>query len=167
MNSQYQHLPAERIARWAFLLLIALTVVVFGAFYLIGFSRPYADDPNFTAPLLTDVLLVFVFVLLLAAVAAMGWGMVRAWRRRDRQAADNGVPAKRIAWGVAACTGALLVVTFLLGSSTPIWVNGNEYTDVFWLKAANMFVWSSVILMIAAALAVGFYSFKIRNKNNV
>ena len=56
MSVENQHQPAERIARWVFLALIVLTAIVFGAFYLIGFNRPYADDPNFNAPLLTNVL---------------------------------------------------------------------------------------------------------------
>ena len=156
MNSPFAHLPAERVARGVFLALLALVVVVFGAFYLVGFNRPYADDPNFNAPLLTDVLLVFVVLLLLVAAAAMGWALARAWRHRDGQVIDNGVPAKRIAWGVAGATLALLVVTFLLGSTSPVRVNGSEYTDVFWLKTADMFVWSALILLVAAAAVAAF-----------
>ncbi len=162
MSVENQHQPAERIARRVFLALIVLTAIVFGAFYLIGFNRPYADDPNFNAPLLTNVLLVFVFLLLLAALAALGWGMVRAWRHRDHEMTDNGVPGKRIAWCVAGGTVVLLAVTFLLGSSSPILVNGNEYNDTFWLKTANMFVWSSAILMVVAVAAVLYYTVKTR-----
>ena len=58
---------AERISKRVFIALLAVIAVVFVAFYLIGFNRPYADDPNFNEPLLTDVVLVFMFLILLLA----------------------------------------------------------------------------------------------------
>lgn len=59
-----------------------MVVIVFGAFFLIGYDVPYEDDPSFNAPLLTDAVLVFMYVLVsgavLLAVAAVAVGLRRS-----------------------------------------------------------------------------------------
>ena len=162
MSSLLKQFPAERISKWVFIGLLALIALVFAAFYLIGFNRPYAEDPNFNAPLLTDVVLVFMFLVLLLAIAAAIWGMVRAMRMRDDICEDNSSATRRWGWIVAGATVALMVLTFLLGSTSPILVNGAVYDNAFWLKTANMFVWSSIIMILIAAAAAAFYTFKNR-----
>ena len=162
MNNVLKQQSAERISKRVFIALLAVIAVVFVAFYLIGFNRPYADDPNFNEPLLTDVVLVFMFLILLLAVAAAIWGMVRAVRMRDDLPSDNASTPYRYGWMVAGGTVVLMALTFLLGSTAPIWVNGAVYDNAFWLKTANMFVWSSVIMIIAAAAAAAFYTFRNR-----
>ena len=42
----------ERISQRVLYLIIALTGVIFLLFWLVGFSQPFVDDPNFNAPLL-------------------------------------------------------------------------------------------------------------------
>jgi len=42
----------------------------------------------------------------------------------------------------------LLLVTFLLGSSDPVVTNGERFADVFWLKATDMFIYTSILLII-------------------
>ncbi|MBR5686346.1 MAG: hypothetical protein IKX36_00115 [Prevotella sp.] len=165
MNNVLKQQPAERISKRIFIALLAVIAVVFVAFYLIGFNRPYADDPNFNEPLLTDVVLVFMFLILLVAIAAAIWGMVRAMRMRDDLPADNGVKTRPYGWIVAGGTVALMALTFLLGSTAPIWVNGAVYDNAFWLKTANMFVWSTIIMLIAATVAAAYYTIKSRKNN--
>jgi hypothetical protein len=41
-----------------------------------------------------------------------------------------------------------LVVTFLLGSSSPVMTNGQPFTSKFWLKATDMFIYTSILLII-------------------
>ena len=41
-----------------------------------------------------------------------------------------------------------LIVTFLLGSSDPVITNGERFADVFWLKATDMFIYTSILLLI-------------------
>ena len=67
----------ERISQRILYVIVALTAVVFMAFYLVGFNEPLASDPAFNAPLLTDVLIGFMWVLLVLAVVAALVAMVR------------------------------------------------------------------------------------------
>lgn len=148
---------AERVSTYVLYVLAGLSVLVFGAFFAIGYHRPFDDDPRFNAPLFTNMLLVFMFLLLVTAIAVGIWSVIKSLRRRNKdENVVNGVPVARISYGVAAFTVVLLLLTFLLGSSSSILINAIPYADTFWLKAADMFVWSSGVMLLAGLAAVVF-----------
>lgn len=159
-------LTAEQVSTRVLYVLVALAVVVFGAFFLIGYDVPYEDNPEFNAPQLTDLVLVFMYVLvLLAAILAVA-AVAISFKARDKsQGKVNNIPAAKIAWGTAGLLVASLLVTFMLGSAEPVPVNGVPYTDVFWLKATDMFINTSLVLLAVAVCGVAFglsgYSRKI------
>lgn len=162
-------LTAEQVSTRVLYALVALTVVVFGAFFLIGYDEPYAEDPSFNAPVLTDAVLVFIYLLTFAASALAVEAVIVAFRQRDKSSAViNNVPAARISRVVIGLLCLTLVVTFSLGSSEPVLANGAEYTDRFWLKATDMFINTSFVLLIVAACGVAFglsgYNRKVKLK---
>ena len=131
--------PKGEASRKVLYLLVTITVVVFALFYLVGYNHPWAEDPDFIEPRLTSVLMVFAILVLLMAVLVTAWAVVRTMRRRRNAKADShGVPAALI----------------LMGASSAIMVNGEEYHEEGWLKAANMFVLSSIILIVVATAVV-------------
>ena len=71
----------SRLSHAVLVVLVAITVVVFGAFWLVGFNMPFMDDPQFNAPLLTDLVIVFVYIMLFMAVGAVALSM-SGWVRR-------------------------------------------------------------------------------------
>ncbi len=162
--------PAERLSTMVLYVLVAVAAAVFALFYLVGFDTPYADDPQFNAPLFTDVVLGLLFLSLLLGCVAAGFSLIHAWKLRDKISRTvNNIPARRITaytfGGVVAC----LAVTFLMGSSAPVVVNGTSYSNVFWLKATDMFVNTSLVLIIVAAagvvLGLSGYGRKLKLKN--
>ena len=70
------HWPTERISQRVLYLLIALTVLVFALFYFVAYDRPFADDPSFNAPLFTDLLLVFMLLLVVLSCGLSAWAVV-------------------------------------------------------------------------------------------
>ena len=44
----------ERGSQRVLFVIVAITAVVFAAYYLFGFNHPYADDPDFNEPRLTN-----------------------------------------------------------------------------------------------------------------
>ena len=66
----------------------------------------------------------------------------------------NGVPQTRIAWTTAGCFLVCLAVTYLLGSSEPLMTNGTLFASKFWLKAVDMFIYTSIILIIGCLVGV-------------
>ena len=75
------HWPTEHISQRVLYLLIALTVIVFALFYFVAYDRPFADDPSFNAPLFTDLLLVFMLLLVVLSCGLSVWAVMRSVRR--------------------------------------------------------------------------------------
>ncbi len=161
-------LTAEQISTRVLCVLVALIVLVFGAFFLIGYDVPFEENPEFNAPRLTDLVLVFIYVLVTATVALVAAAAAAGLRKGgNRQTVTNNIPTAKIAWGTALMLAASLAATFMLGSSEPVLVNGVEYTDAFWLKATDMFINTSLILLAVAVCGVAFgisgYNRKIKS----
>lgn len=65
----------------------------------------------------------------------------------------NNIKAKKIAYITAGAVAAVMVTAFVCGSSDEMVINGNRYRDAMWLKIADMFVWT-VLVLVTAGLAV-------------
>ena len=158
---------AERLSKQVFYGLIAIIIVIFSMFYLIGFHTPDWDNPNFNAPMFTNVLLIFMFLLLVGSIVIAGWSMFSSLRKRGKsEKLQNGIPVKRNAYIIVIGTLLLLVCTFLLASSSPMTVNGKEYARVLWLKLSDMFIWTSGILIVVAFITVVFGASRNWRKRN-
>ena len=142
---------------WIIIGLIAISAVVFIAFWCVGYDMPYEEDVDFNAPLLTDMLLGYIYLLTSSAIGVTVYSIVHGIKTRGRQSlTENGVPAGRITiitWGV---TFALLASTFALGSTDPIKVNGKDFCEGIWLRLSDMFIISSGVMILLAILAVAF-----------
>ena len=99
------------------------------------------------APLYADLVIGAVYLLLAASLAVVGWSVVCQARRRGR-----GV--SRLSLGVAVGVVLLLLLTWLTGSSEPFRVGGRLYADGSWLRLADMFVHSSIILIVVCSVIV-------------
>lgn len=155
--SNIRNWSTERISQRILYALITLSVVVFCMFYLIGYNRPYAEDPNFNDPLLTDGLLILMVLLVIATMCIAVWSIYSGLRKRGKaDRLDNNIPIKKISYSVSIGTFVLMIFTFLVGSSSMMMINGKQYVEAFWLKTADMFISSSLILILVAIFAVVF-----------
>ena len=104
---------------------------------------------SFISLAIADVMLWLMYITLAAAIGVTAYSVWHGLRNR-RKGSDvvNGVPAGRIGWLVAVGFVLIMVVTFALGSTKPILTNGTWLTDGFWLRAADMFIYTSIILII-------------------
>ena len=149
--------PKGNASRKVLYLIVTATVVIFTLFYFVGYSHPWAEYPDFIEPRLTTVLLIFVFLVLALAVIVTIWAVLSAIRKKGKgEKKSNGVPVVLITTVILVFTVVLLAGSFLAGSSTAVQVNGKEYAEEGWLKAADMFVISSLVLMVLATAAVAF-----------
>ncbi len=166
--ARWRQLPAEKLSSRVLYAIIALVCLLFGLFWLVGYNRPYEDDPNFSAPLFTDVVIVFMELLVFATACCAVWALVRGLKIRGKgEKMENNVPIKRIGYSVTMGTVVLLVMTFVLGSSDPMSINGVPYNQVFWLKAADMLITTSLVLMVVAIAAMIFGATKYVRRNHV
>ena len=110
---------------------------------------------NLADGLLAEVMLWLMYTALAVALVVTGLSVVKTIRQRTKDdEIINGVHQTRIAWTVAGAFVVCLVVTFLLGSSSPVMTNGKLFTEVFWLKATDMFIYTTVILIIGCFAGV-------------
>lgn len=110
-----------------------------------------------SSPVFVELLLWLLYGLLTVAVVLTLWSALRSIRLQGRgSVVSNGIPVGRIAWGVAAMVLVLLIVTYFLGSTAPLAVNGNIFSDAFWLRASDMFIYTSLLLIAIAVLGVLF-----------
>ena len=147
---------AEQISQKVFRLMIGLAVLVFGLFYLIGYDLPFDENPDFNAPLFTDVLIFLMWLFLIGGVGLAVYSMVKDYRSSRSEAVVNGVPVRRIFRITWLTLLAVLVLTFLLGGSDPMLINGENYADWLWLKLSDMFVITSLLMLLAGIGAVCF-----------
>lgn len=146
-------MPAERISGYTLYGIISLIILVLAAFFLIGYDNVYEMDPSLNDPLCTDVLIVFMYVMVVAAMVIAIASVVRGMKMRSVSADTNGIPESKIMYYTAGGTVALLVLSFVLSSSAPVHTGEGNYSDVFWLKVTDMFLYTTYILLFAAAMA--------------
>ena len=104
---------------------------------------------SIVSPFFADVMLGLMYLMLAVAVGVSAYSVWHGLRNR-RKGDDiiNGVPAGKIGWCVAIGFVVCLVITFILGSSSPVITHGVRFTDAFWLKATDMFIYTSILLII-------------------
>lgn len=146
---------SEKISQRIFVVIAAMTAVVFLLFFFVGFDMPYWENPDFNDPLFTDAVMVLMWLLLVVAAVLTVCSVVRAMHMEGTSVQEvNGIKERRIHRYTWLGTLAVMVLTFSLASSSGIKVNGAEYTDAIWLKVSDMFIFTSVILLLVAAAAV-------------
>ena len=115
----------------------------------------------FVSPFIADIMLWLMYIAMAVAIIVTIVSMVRTVRLRTKdEEVVNGVPRTRMAWIVIVAFLLCLVLTFLLGSSEPVKTNGELFTDTFWLKAADMFIYTSLILIIGCFVGVVLSRFR-------
>ena len=140
---------AEKISQQVFYIMIGLAVLVFGLFFLVGYDLPFEENPDFNAPLFTDVLILLMWLFLIGGVGLAVFSMIRDYRSSKSEAVVNGIPVRRIFRITWIGTLAVLLLTFLLGGSAPMLINGENYADWLWLKLSDMFVITSLLMLVA------------------
>lgn len=157
---------AEKISKRVLYGLVAVIFVVFSLFYFYDFDRPFIDNPDFNDPLLTDVLLFLMGLMVVCGLAFALCSMLLSWKKRGK---DDGIynliAVRRNAYFVGGGTLFLLLITFVFGNSHPIQVNGEEYAHSFWLKMADMFIYSGIVLICVAIIVLMVSASRYLRKN--
>ena len=146
-------MKASKIASIAYYVLLAVSAVVLVLFFCVGFGNMESlPSGYYKSPQYTDLLMYWMYALaaicgictLVGAVTAKG-GKV-----------DSNMPA----WGTVLAKVGLwlflpvLVVTWFLGSKSPIMTGTGLYEDAFWLQATDAIIYTVYVLLIVTAVAL-------------
>ena len=113
---------------------------------------------------LAEVMLWLMTIGIVAAIGTVVWSAVLTTRARIKGGrVKENARARRIGWLTAGGTALLLLVTFLIASSASLNINGKPYSEAFWLRLADMFIFSTAVLFIVALVALVFSKLRIKN----
>ena len=136
-----------RASYYLLYVLFAIIAVVLVLFFGVGFNNPNAAGLN--EPQYTDALIYLKYAFAAAtAILAVLAGIIQFGQslKDDPKGAVKTVIA-------LVLVVALVVVCYSIGSDAPIMANGEAYTDAFWLKITDMFLYSMYALAALATLA--------------
>lgn len=104
-----------------------------------------------------------MYIAMAAAVGTTIWAMYRTYRIIGKTSGlMHGVPVRRIKLSVYASVIILLLLSFACASTDAMRINTAEYTDAFWLRTANMFVFTGIAAIVIAVAATLFNLYKAR-----
>lgn len=136
-----------KVSYYVLYALFAIIGIVLVLFYGVGFDNPNAAGLN--EPQYTDALIYLKYALAAITVAlAVLAGVVQFVSSLK----DNPKGAVKTLIALALLV-AVIVVSYAMGSTDPVMVNGEPYNDTFWLKTTDMFIFSMYILGAGAAVA--------------
>ncbi|MDE5947260.1 MAG: hypothetical protein K2G86_00480 [Prevotella sp.] len=158
---------AQRISTMVRTVLTVIAVVIFAAFYLIGYDLPFVDNPQFTAPLFTDAVIWLIYILFGATLVATAVSVGSTVKTRSYSSmTSTGVPSVRIAVATVVLLVVTLALSFAFGSTEPLPVNGHTFSSSLWLRIADMFIVTSAVLIAVAVAAVAFGMSGLNRKLN-
>ena len=111
--------------------------------------------------LLVDIVLWAVYCLLAAAIGIAVWSAVHGVRTHERS--KDPLASRRtsmIGYATAALVAVVMLLTFALASTKPIVSNGQPFTDTFWLRLTDMFIFTSFLLICVCSAIVAIAKFR-------
>ncbi len=145
----------EQLSMLILYAIVIITILLFGAFFIFGYNTPYDENPNFYAPMFTDAVLIFSFLLIIGVIAITIYSVCISLKQRHKSSKGiNNIPENKILWATACLLICIMVITFLLGSTSTVMVNGVAFTKVFWLRTVDMFIGTAICLLIIAVISV-------------
>lgn len=119
-------------------------------FYVIGYDIPWSKNPALTEPLLTPLIIWLIVIMAIAAVAVTAASVIISLRKGNNKIVINNIPFKKTNWGITIILIALLCISFGLGNTDAIMLNGKAYDNGLWLRIGDMLIITSFVLLLIA-----------------
>ena len=155
----------EKISSRVLMCCVALIVVCFAAFLLIGYDNPVGE---YNEPMLTDVIMWLMYVLTAVTAVLTVWSVVRGIQntKGNDPAATTGVPSGKITLFTAGLTIVSLILGWILGLGEEAFTaSDGTVTSAGWVTVVDVFMVSMGVLLVAAAIAVAVSMTGIFTKN--
>ena len=147
-------MKSMKISNYVMYAIMAISVVVLGLFFLVGYDFPYKEDPKFNDPQFTDLLMVWMGVLIVLTFVLTLVSVVMQVKNA------SGTEAKGIAGktGTISVIGMVLSIVIGLGvglaDQSPVLVNGEVFTDPVDLCITDTCLISMFILLILSVISI-------------
>ena len=146
----------RKVSSWTLLISALISIVVLGIFYAGGVTNPGAEmeEPVYTGLLLNWTSILFFGTIISTVLIAM-WQFVSLLKTSPKSALISLV--------VLVCFAAMLFITYAIGDPTPLKglnADSQEFNIPFWLKITDMWINSTIVLMVLIIIAVAAGSVK-------
>ena len=150
----------EKISKITLWVLIGISLVVMALFLLVGYDTPYEENPKQVAPQLTDLLIIWTYILIavtaVAAVGAVIYGFVSGGNKSKHEEVGPASKAGLIAWGTFLVSVIIGVVMGISNQSEVLLINGERWNDPTDIILTDTSMISILILTVVTILATAF-----------
>ncbi|MBO4673417.1 MAG: hypothetical protein J5616_03610 [Bacteroidaceae bacterium] len=150
----------EKISKITLWSLIGVSLVVLALFLLVGYDTPYEDNPKQVAPQLTDLLIIWTYILIigtaLASVGAVIYGFVSGGNKSKNEDVGPASKAGLIAWGTFIVSVIIGLIVGFAGKDEMLMINGHGWNDPTDIILTDMSMVSILILTIVTVAATVF-----------
>ena len=146
----------RKMSSWTLLIVSIISLVVLGMFYAGGVVDPAAEmkEPIYTGLLINWTSVLF-FVTIISTILFAIWQFVTLLKTNAKSAVTSLI--------VVVVFAAILFISYSIGDATPLKglnADSQVYNVPMWLKVTDMWIWSTVVLMILIVVAVVWGSVK-------
>ena len=146
----------RKVSSWTLLITSIISLVVLGMFYAGGVVDPSVEMKEpILYRLIAQLDLCTVFVTIISTVIFALWQFASLLKTSPKSALTSLI--------VVVCFAAMLFITYSIGDPTPLKglnTDSQEYNIPLWLKVTDMWIYSTVVLMILIIIAVAAGSVK-------
>ena len=150
----------EKISKITLWVLIGISLVVMALFLLVGYDTPYEENPKQVAPQLTDLLIIWTYILIavtaVAAVGAVIYGFVSGGNKSKHEEVGPASKAGFIAWGTFIVSVIIGVVMGISNQSEVLLINGERWNDPTDIILTDCWMIYILIRTVVTILATAF-----------
>ncbi|MCD8270066.1 MAG: hypothetical protein LUD46_17535 [Parabacteroides sp.] len=146
----------RKISSWTLLIVAIVSLIVLGMFYAGGIVDPAAEmkEPIYTGLLINWTSVLF-FVTIISTIFFALWQFITLLKTDAKSAITSLV--------VVVVFAAILFITYSMGDATPLKglnADSQTYNTPLWLKVTDMWIQSTIVLMVLIVAAVVWSSVK-------
>ena len=144
----------RKMSSWTLLIVSIISLVVLGMFYAGGVVDPSVEmkEPIYTGLLINWTSVLF-FVTIISTILFAVWQFITLLQTNAKSAITSLI--------VIVVFAAILFITYSMGDATPLGgMNSQKYNIPLWLKVTDMWIMSTVVLMVLIVAAVVWGSVK-------
>ena len=146
----------RKISSWTLLISSIISIVVLGMFYagVVVYPSVEMKEPIYTGLLLNWTSILF-FVTIISTVIFALWQFTSLLKTSPKSALASLI--------VVVLFAAVLFITYSMGDATPLTglnADSQAYNIPFWLKITDMWINSTIVLMVLIIIAVAAGSVK-------
>ena len=151
----------EKISKYTLWAGMGISILVLILFFVIGYDRPFEENPKFTDPMLTDALLIWTYFLVAAAILVTLWSLFHGLTTKGTGTMkETGLVSKTstIAWGLCFASLVIGAIYGFMVKDENMLINGKDWNDPFDIIMTDMSMISIIILLVVTVIAP-VYSF--------